>query len=64
MAAAENYQEVRDERMTSTSSEKLASEKLLGVMKSHKLTEYAYEGKRITVVNSEKVRVRSDKDLV
>jgi hypothetical protein len=58
-AAAENYAEVRDERMALLKQEVDLQESLLKLMKKHDRVSYRRDGIKITVVEkSEKVRVR------
>lgn len=59
ICAAEEYEDTRNERQDLTRKEVAASQRLLAVMRAHDLTEYSFDGKRVSVVASaEKVRVR------
>jgi hypothetical protein len=61
--SAENYADVRDQRMELTREESRLKEELLGLMKKHKKTSYVHDGYDIKViVESEKLRVRIKKE--
>jgi hypothetical protein len=61
--SAENYADVRDQRMELTREESRLKEELLGLMKKHKKTSYVHGGFDIKViVESEKLRVRIKKE--
>ena len=48
--AAEAYVEVRDRRQALTEKEVAAKDKLLGLMKGHKLSKYVFDGRLVEVV--------------
>lgn len=57
---AEEYQEIRDQRMALNKQESTLQQRLLEAMKRHDLNEYVFDGKRVFVVaGKQKVRVRS-----
>lgn len=57
--AAYDYAKIRDKRMALSQEEHGLKERLLGLMKKHRMKEYRYEDVEITVVaENEKVRVR------
>lgn len=61
--SAENYADVRDQRMELTREESRLKDELLGLMKKHKKTSYVHDGFDIKViVESEKLRVRIKKE--
>jgi hypothetical protein len=60
--AAEEYVELRDNRMAIQEKETAASERLTFLLHQHKLTCYRYDGKLVTLVPTEKVKVKTDKD--
>jgi len=59
--AADEYADVRDERMRFTELETEAQAKLVAAMHKHKLTKYRYDGKTVEVEAKEKVKVKRDK---
>ena len=56
--AAAAFVDVRDNRMALTREEVEASEKLLEVMRKHKLTTYSYDGKTVSITSQQKVKVK------
>jgi hypothetical protein len=59
---AEEYVEVRNERMSLLKKEVELQGELAELMKKHKLRNYEYDGQTVEVVNKEKVKVRRKKD--
>lgn len=59
--AAEAYVEVRDERMALTESEGERRGLLLELMKKHELSTYEFDGKIVSVLAEEKVKVKKSK---
>ena len=60
---AEEYADIRDQRMELTPVETKLKNELLGLMKKYKKTSYNHDGYEIkVVVESEKVRVRIKKE--
>lgn len=61
--SAEEYVDIRDQRMELTREESRLKEELLGLMHKHNKTTYIHEGVEIKViVESEKLRVRIKKE--
>lgn len=61
--AAENYAEVRDERMILTKKEVELKDELLGMMKKHGKESYKFDDVEIKVVHEkEKVKVKIHKE--
>jgi hypothetical protein len=61
--SAENYADIRDQRMELTKEETAAKDELLGLMKKHGKTSYVHDGYDIKViVESEKLKVRIKKE--
>jgi hypothetical protein len=61
--SAEEYADIRDQRMELTREESRLKDELLGLMKKHKKTSYVHDGFDIKViVESEKLRVRIKKE--
>ena len=61
--SAENYADIRDQRMELTKEETRLKDELLGLMKKHGKTSYVHDGYDIkVVVESEKVKVRIKKE--
>lgn len=59
---ADDYTEVRDERMRLTETEIDKRDLLQAMMKKHNLHRYEYDGKVIEVVADEKVKVSKKKE--
>lgn len=63
--AAYDYASIRDKRMELSQDEHRLKEKLLSLMKKHKMKEYVYEDVEIKVVAEEetvRVRIRKQKE--
>ena len=61
--SAENYADIRDQRMELTKEEVAAKDELLGLMKKHGKVSYVHNGYDIKViVESEKLKVRIKKE--
>lgn len=59
--AASEYVMFRDARMQNLEKETEAGEKLLMLLKDHKIKVYSYDGKTVSIEEVEKVRVRTKK---
>ena len=60
--AADEYVEVRDKRMSLTEREVEKRAALIGVMRAHKVKSYKYDGRLITLKETDKVKVKTLKD--
>ncbi len=60
--AADEYADLRDQRMAVLAKEIAAKEKLLFIMHQHKLTTYKYDGRIVELLPTEKVKVRDEDD--
>lgn len=61
--SAENYADIRDQRMELTKEETRLKTELLGLMKKHGKSSYVHDGYDIKViVESEKLKVRIKKE--
>lgn len=61
--AAEEYEDLRDKRMTLGEEEVKARTKLASLMQKHGLNQYRFDGKMVTIDPSEaKVKVKKVKD--
>ena len=62
-SSAEDYADIRDQRMELTKEETRLKTELLGLMKKHGRTTYVHDGYDIRViVESEKLKVKVTKD--
>lgn len=60
--AAEEYREIRDQRMKLQKDEGEAHDKLVQNMHKHGRTVYEFDGYKVELVTTEKARVRREKD--
>ncbi len=61
-AAADAYVDARNTRMAMTETEVERRTLLMGLMKQHKLANYEYDGKTVSIVADEKCKVKTKKE--